>query len=238
MKEIFLDEVDSTNLYGKNFLNDLPDKTVIFAKRQTSGRGRLARSWVDLGGENLFLSFILKPADVFNEKFSNLTQYLSVILCEILESYGLDPQIKWPNDVLINGKKIAGILCETVMQGAVFNGLVLGIGVNLNSSLSDLETIDKPATSLNVEIGRQINLDIFKERLISAFFKDYDAFLDKGFEFIKSKYISHASFLDKEICVQTINKKNKGIAKALTEHGELILDSKGKILVLTIGEIL
>ena len=238
MREIFLEEVDSTNLYGKNNLKDLPDRTVISAARQTSGRGRLARSWVDLGCENLFLSFILKPSDKFDEKFSNITQYLSVVLCDIFESYGLEPSIKWPNDVLIGGRKISGILCETVMQGSTFNGLVLGIGVNLNSDFGTLETIDKPATSLNLEVGRHIDVELFKSRLVNAFFENYDEFLEKGFEFIKSKYISHASFLDNEICVQSLNKKNKGIAKTLTDRGELVLDSKGKILVLTIGDIL
>ena len=238
MREIFLEEVDSTNLYGKNNLKDLPDRTVIYAARQTSGRGRLARNWVDLGGENLFLSFILKPSDKFNEKFSNITQYLSVVLCDILESYGLEPSIKWPNYVLIGSRKISGILCETVMQGSSFNGLVLGVGVNLNSDFATLETIDKPATSLNLEVGRHIDVELFKSRLVNAFFENYDEFLEKGFEFIKSKYISHASFLDKEICVQSLNKKNKGIAKTLTDRGELVLDSKGKILVLTIGDIL
>ena len=124
------------------------------------------------------------------------------------------------------------------MQGSSFNGLVLGVGVNLNSDFATLETIDKPATSLNLEVGRHIDVELFKSRLVNAFFENYDEFLEKGFEFIKSKYISHASFLDKEICVQSLNKKNKGIAKTLTDRGELVLDSKGKILVLTIGDIL
>ena len=238
MNEIFLEVVDSTNLYGKNNLKDLSDKTVIRAAHQTSGRGRLERSWIDMGDNNLFMSFILKPSSSFNEKYSNLTQYLSVVLCDVLESFGLIPQIKWPNDVLVNGKKIAGILCETVMQGAKFNGLVLGVGVNLNSSFDSLETVDKPATALNLEIGREIDVEQFKNILVAEFFSNYDEFLDKGFEFIKSKYISHACFLHKEISVQSMNKKNKGVAKSVTDNGELVLEDKGKIFVLTIGDIL
>ena len=73
MNEIFLEVVDSTNLYGKNNLKDLSDKTVIRAAHQTSGRGRLERSWIDMGDNNLFMSFILKPSSSFNEKYSNLT---------------------------------------------------------------------------------------------------------------------------------------------------------------------
>ena len=86
-------------------ISALEDRTVIHAIRQTSGRGRLNRSWIDLGEGNLFMSIVLKPSNTFNEIYPNITQYLSVSLCKVLETYGLKPQIKWPNDVLINGKK-------------------------------------------------------------------------------------------------------------------------------------
>ena len=116
MKEIFLEEVDSTNLYGKSNLDSLDDRTVIHALSQTSGRGRFTRAWKNLGAGNLFLSFVLKPSNDFRSVYSNLTQYLSVVLCNILERYGITPLIKWPNDVLFNYNKIAGIFSETFMQ--------------------------------------------------------------------------------------------------------------------------
>jgi len=238
MQTIFLKEIDSTNRYVKSNLDSLEDRSVVHALRQTSGRGRLQRSWVDLGENNLFLTFVLKPSDSFNEVFSNLTQYLSVVLCELLEEYGLNPQIKWPNDVLINGKKIAGILSETVMQGNTFKGLALGIGVNLNSDMKALETIDKAATSLNLELNENINLDEFRTRLVDKFFKNYDQFLKTGFEFIKKDYITRANFLDTEICVQLFNEKKSGIAKSITDKGELVLEKDNRQLVLTIGDIL
>lgn len=106
VKVIQLEEVDSTNSYGKKHIDEFGDKTAIITKKQTSGRGRLNRSWVDLGEENLFLSIILKPSETFNEIYPNLTQYLSVTLCKVIESYGIQTQIKWPNDVLIDGKKL------------------------------------------------------------------------------------------------------------------------------------
>lgn len=239
MRVITLEEVDSTNLYAKNHLHVLEDRTIIHAKRQTSGRGRLTRKWVDLGLGNLFASFVLKPSSNFDEKYSNLTQYLSVILAEVLEEYGLDPKIKWPNDVLINGKKIAGILSETVMQGTNFKGLVLGIGVNLLASADDLKLIeDKPVTALNLEIGKTISDDDFLAVLAEKFFANYDEFLQKGFELIKSDYISRTSFLDTEVCVQGFNDTKKGIARGITDSGELILEDNNKQFVLTIGDIL
>ena len=97
MNTIYLEQTDSTNLYAKLNLENLADKTIIHAGKQTAGHGRFNRLWVDPGKGNLFLSFVLKPSDSFNNYFSNLTQYLSVILCNLLEEYGVIPQIKWPN---------------------------------------------------------------------------------------------------------------------------------------------
>ena len=239
MKKIYLSEVDSTNLYAKSNIENLADKSIVHAANQTAGRGRLQPTWVNLGEGNLFLTFVLKPSNSFNEVYSNLTQYLSVVLCKILEEYGLKPQIKWPNDVLINGKKIAGILSETVMQGSLFKGLVLGIGVNLNTSEKDLASIiDKEATSLNLEISKSVDVNLFLDKLAEEFFADYDNFLQKGFELIKNDYISRTCFLDTEICVQVFNDKKCGIAKAINDKGELVMSNNQKEFVLTIGDIL
>lgn len=239
MKTISLKQVNSTNLYAKEHLTEVQDRTIIHACRQTSGRGRMERNWIDLGEGNLFMSFVLKPSDSFDEVYSNLTQYLSVKLCELLESYGLEPQIKWPNDVLINGKKIAGILSETVMQGKIFKGLVLGIGVNLNASVEAVgQILDKEVTALNLETGKDIDCELFRETLCSNFFAEYDKFLNSGFEMIKFDYIKRACFIDKEICVKVFDKEKHGVAKSITDKGELVLSNNNDDFVLTIGDIL
>lgn len=240
MKVIELETIDSTNIYAKLNIDTLDDKTVVLTRRQTSGRGRLSRLWVDLGEGNLFMSFVLKPSDTFNEIYPNLTQYLSVCLCKVLEKYGLAPQIKWPNDVLIDGKKIAGILSETVMQGTKFKGLVLGIGVNLNADKKDADAIpDKLVTSLNLEINRKVDLHTFFNELTTEFFKNYDEFLTNGFEEIKDDYITRNCFINKELNVQIFNKIETGLAKSVNDNGELVLlNSENKELVLTIGDIL
>lgn len=241
MNTIILDEVDSTNLYAKHNLASLEDKTIIIANNQTSGRGRFDRVWIDLGEDNLFLSFVLKPSDSFKDVYANLTQYLSVILVNVLEEYGLSPSIKWPNDVLIDGKKIAGILSETVMQGNKFNGLVLGIGVNLNSEKSNLSLVkDKKITALNVELDREhVDKKLFYEKLVNEFFKDYDNFLEHGFMLIKEKYINKCNFLGKQVSVQVFDEKKSGIAKYINDSGELVLQNhKKEEFVLTMGDIL
>lgn len=239
MNTVYLERVESTNLFAKSNLHDLADCTVVHAKEQTAGRGRMQRKWVDLGEGNLFMSFVLKPSNSFNEVYSNLTQYLSVVLCDLLDEFGVSAEIKWPNDVQVNGKKIAGILSETVMQGSEFKGLVLGIGVNLNAEKSAVEAIpDKAVTSLNLETGSYINLDDFRCRLTDRFFAGYKEFLNTGFPMIKEKYVRRACFLNREITVKVFNDDKKGVAKSITEKGELILANNNKEFVLTIGDIL
>lgn len=237
MNVIILDTVNSTNLYAKENIDNFSDKTVIIAKKQTDGRGRFTRKWVDFGYGNLFMSIVLKPSAEFVDTYSNLTQYLSVILCKTIESYNLKTQIKWPNDVLINGKKVAGILAQTVMQGKTFKGIVLGIGVNLSATQADVASIkERTVTSLNLETPADISN--FKELLLDNFFKDYDKFLKNGFEFIKHDYISRISMLNTEINVQSLNKIHTGIAKDINDNGELVLEKDGKQTLLTIGDIL
>lgn len=239
MEFLYLDEVDSTNLYGKKNIDILADKTVISAKRQLSGRGRLNRVWLDLGEGNLFVSLVLKPSLKFDEKFANLTQYLSVILCKTIEQYGLQPEIKWPNDVLINGKKVAGILSETVMQGQIFKGLVLGFGVNISAGANDVKLVtDKYVTSVSLERGKLVDGKLFLNDLLNLFFQDYNKFLESGFEFIKHDYVKRVNFLEKELCVKVFNDTKCGVAKGINDNGALILEKNNENFVLTIGDIL
>ncbi len=234
-----LEETDSTNSYAKANLPILSDRTIVSALKQTHGRGRFERAWVDLGSENIFMSLILKPSDEFKPLYANLTQYFSVILCEMLEQYGLKPQIKWPNDVLVDGKKISGILSETVMQGQNFKGLVLGAGINLNAQKEDLAKItDKEVTALNIEVGHFIDKNEFLDKLLERFFENYDEFLNKGFVMIENDYIKRACFLGKEISVKGFSDTKTGFAKTVNSEGELVLEKDNKEFVLTIGDIL
>lgn len=240
MKEIRLEEIDSTNSYAKSRIDDFADKTVIFARRQTFGRGRLNRVWVDLGEGNLFMSIVLKPSNVLKDFYSNLTQYLSVCLCKVLEKYELRPQIKWPNDVLIAGKKIGGILSEAITNsGGNLRGIILGIGVNLNVKPCDVSKVsDKAITSLNLEIQKTVNVDEFRQKLLDEFFENYEKFLAQGFRFIKDDYILRNCFIGKELSVKVFDKVENGVAKSIDDYGELVLTKNDKDLVLTIGDIL
>lgn len=239
MDLFYLEEVDSTNKYAKDNIKILADKTVVYTSNQTAGRGRLERKWNYLGEDNIYASIVLKPSNEMKEVYSNLTQYLCLVLAETFEEYGVKPKIKWPNDIQINGKKISGILAEGVNGSKGFEGLVLGFGVNLNCEEKLLKEINQPATSLNLETSMQIDKEKFLKTLLDKFCLRYDKFIEEGFLLIKEDYIKRAGFLNKEVAVRVFDKEICGVAKDITDSGALKLVDKDKNEhVLFIGDIL
>ena len=199
MNLLHLDKIDSTNKYAKENITQIPDGTIVYADIQTAGRGRLNRKWNDTGIENIYASIVLKPSEKFVDCYSNLTQFLCLIICYTLEDYGVNPKIKWPNDIQINKKKISGILAEAVMVEGALKGIVLGFGINLNTSQNILDKIDQPATSLNIETGKTIDKKEFLDKLTKKFCLLYNKFLEDGFLLIKDDYIRRAGFLKQEV---------------------------------------
>ena len=239
MNLLYLEEVDSTNKYAKEHLSELKDRTLIYSSKQTSGRGRLERKWSYIGEENIYASLVLKPDKTMKEVYSNLTQYLCVILCETFEEYRVVPKIKWPNDIQINGRKISGILAEGVVKNGLLSGLVLGFGVNLNCSKSMLDKISQPATALNIELGKNISKEEFLKKLLDKFCLRYDRFVEDGFLLIREDYIRRAGFLNKHLTVKVFDKEISGLAIDVNDSGALVLlDSKNNKHVLFIGDIL
>jgi BirA family biotin operon repressor/biotin-[acetyl-CoA-carboxylase] ligase len=239
MDFLYLEEIDSTNRYAKEAVNNIPDQTVVYTYKQTAGRGRLQRKWNYAGADNIYASIVLKPSNEMNEMYSNLTQLLCVVLAEVFEEYGVEPKIKWPNDIRINGKKISGILAEGVNEGITLKGIVLGFGVNLNVPQEILDNIDQPATSLNIETGVCINKEEFLKKVINKFCLFYNNFLEEGFLLIREDYKRRAEFLNKNVSVKVFDKTYVGKAVDVTENGALKLtDKENKEHILLIGDIL
>ena len=239
MKFLYLEEIDSTNKYAKEKIDDIPDKTVVYTYKQTSGRGRLQRKWNYVGEDNIYASIVLKPSNKIKEVYSNLTQLLCVVLAEVFEEYNINPKIKWPNDIRVNGKKISGILAEAVNEGAFLKGLVIGFGVNLNMQQDALDKIDQPATSLNIETGKFIDKEHFLKNVIEKFCLYYNNFIEEGFLLIKEDYKRRAEFLNQEITVKVFNKTYEGKAVDVTNLGALkLLDRNNNEQILLIGDIL
>lgn len=224
----YFKSINSTNTYALDNFDELSDFTAISADEQTQGRGRFERKWKSDSAENLYLSFVLKPEK--KTFLANLTQYLAVVLTKIFANYGVYATIKWPNDVLVGGKKISGILCEAKTVKNQIVGVVLGVGINLNMSKDDIALIDKPATSLNLEIGKNIDKQEFLLCLIDEFKKEYLNVIENGFSCLKKDYMNCIEFLGNEVFIQQRDGavREKYLVKDVDENGSLIvLDKSG-----------
>ena len=155
-------EIDSTNNYLKNSYQLLSDFTFASTDYQSRGKGRNDRVWSSEAGENLMFSFLIKNEELM-KKSTILSILTGIEVAKEIEKYGIDNvSIKWPNDVLINDKKVCGILLE----GQIPNYLVIGVGLNVNQKAFP-DGLRRPATSLSLELENDVNIDELKERLIS-----------------------------------------------------------------------
>jgi BirA family biotin operon repressor/biotin-[acetyl-CoA-carboxylase] ligase len=230
-------EIDSTNSYALKHLQTLCDKQIILAETQTQGHGRMGRPWISTVTGNIYMSLVLKPS-AFVTPLTNLTQYLSLVICKLIENYGPEAEVKWPNDVLVAGKKIAGILGEGCFRGEAFQGYVLGAGINLNMNPEEAARIDQPATALSILTGRPVNRDEFLKLLLDEFFTGYEQFLKSGFPSIKSEYSRRCSILGKRVYVRRGGRRMSGTAFCLLDDGTLsLLNGSGKKTVVAAGDV-
>ncbi|WP_297467211.1 biotin--[acetyl-CoA-carboxylase] ligase, partial [Thermococcus sp.] len=159
-KVIRFTEVNSTNDYAREIAEEVPEGTVVVAKRQTSGRGRNGRNWASPEG-GLWMTAILKPM-ASPEHVPKLVFVGALAVVDTLAKYGIPAELKWPNDVLVDGKKIAGILSECKLH----HFALLGIGLNVNNDIP--EELKGTAVSIKDLLGREVNLDEVLQRVLRA----------------------------------------------------------------------
>lgn len=178
---IEFDTLPSTNEWAKAHLDTFSREglTLISAASQTAGRGRFGRTWFSPPHLNLYATFcfFIEPE---KEDSLALTHVLALCVAKLLENEGLLPTLKWPNDILIKGKKIAGILCETLKHGDKL-AIVIGLGLNINMGEKWLGGVDQPATSLLLETQKEWDIGQIKEQLTTSFWEDLGRFLQQGF---------------------------------------------------------
>jgi BirA family biotin operon repressor/biotin-[acetyl-CoA-carboxylase] ligase len=167
MSVIWLDSIDSTNSEALRRLPELSGGTVLAAREQTAGRGQRGNTWFSAPGENLTFSIVLKNLPLKAPEAVRLNYMTSVAVASFLESHGVEPAIKWPNDIYVNGKKICGMLIENVLgaQGEV-KASVVGIGINLNQKLFPQLA---NATSLSLCTGKAYELEAELGKFLSVF---------------------------------------------------------------------
>lgn len=235
-----LKTVHSTNSYALDNFTSLEDRTIIFTTNQTNGRGRYKRPWINDENENLFMSILLKPENIDSYPFSNLTQFLSVVVCDYLEEkFNINANIKWPNDILVEKAKISGILSEAYTENNKIKGIVLGFGLNINMNQKTINSIDQKATSLSLLKDEAFEVRPILEDICDRFFDNYDEFVQKGFSFIKENYAKRCDFLGSNITVKEINSVNNYKAIAIDENGLLIVENNfGSISKIITGDVL
>jgi len=234
-KIIFLKKTPSTNQEAKKQAKiGEPEGTIIVAQKQTQGRGRQQRTWESPTG-GLYFSIILKP-NIQPEKTTILPLLASLALSNTInQNYSVESTIKWPNDVLINNKKIAGILLESESTEKQINYIILGIGINLNNKLS--KDLQKIATTLATEIKKEINTIDFLEKLIQTLDYYYTLFTNKEYTKILCEWKQNSDTIGKQVIIKTKTKNITGEAVDINEFGFLkIKTSTAQIITITSGD--
>lgn len=177
---IHFDELNSTSVYAHQHLEELNNFDIISCDLQTLGHGQLERKWFssNKNGGNFYISIVLKPDNISH--LNELTRFIALIGAKTLEHYGLKPTFKYPNDILIDGKKIAGFLAESEFIGQKCKGVIVGCGINLNLDEKELKNIDIEACSIFSLTGKRVDKKEFTELFLSNFEKEYDEFLING----------------------------------------------------------
>lgn len=237
----FFETISSTNTEGLKLLADgAMAPAVLVAKKMTAGRGRLGRNWhaTDLG--NLYISFIFRPKKTL-EHFQCFSLWIGCVLCRYLkEQFKLDVKLKWPNDLCVDQKKIAGILMESTIDLDIVNHLVLGIGLNVNTATEDwpLE-IAKKATTLAQVLGKKQCLFEVATVLFKAVFEGYQSYVSGDYvNTFMQDWATYDLLYGKKVIFQKNGESFSGKAYGINEQGCLKIDlDTGENILLNSGEV-
>jgi BirA family transcriptional regulator, biotin operon repressor / biotin---[acetyl-CoA-carboxylase] ligase len=228
----YLDDVDSTNaLAFKLAMKGVPDGTVVVADRQTKGRGRLNRTWESPPNCNVYTSVILRP-HIEIARAPLITLMAGAAVAEVIDACCPGQvTLKWPNDVQVGGKKVCGILTEMRSTASGIDCVIVGIGVNVNMSMSDIsEDVRGTATSLKEASGRRFSrLDILTG-LLTVFERMYGVFLAEGFAPIRAQWLKYFDMMGKEIRITFKDEIQTGKVAGIDDGGALLIVDAGGTL--------
>ncbi len=222
----YYDEVDSTNAALVRMLKAGVDEgTVVMADKQTAGRGRVGKPWFSPPGVNLHLSVLVKPAIPVTDAHC-YSLIGSLAIADALANYDIDAQVKWPNDVLVNDKKIAGVLSELQIAGDRVDSLILGIGVNVNINRSTMNQqygeAAAGATSLLEVLGHTADRNVLAARILENLERRHFQFLAHGKQSLITDWRSR-SFLGRRVTIHEGGIHVEGIAVNLDDQGCLVV---------------
>ncbi len=235
-KYIHFEEIPSTHIYAMANGAFLSDFTVITADHQSDGRGRLGRNWISSAGDSLLASVLLKPSITLQEA-SLVTPVLSVAICEYLDEFNLACSIRWPNDVMVEERKIAGVLSEASYSDKL-EFVVASFGLNIRQKEGDLALIDRPATSIYAEKGTLLDPKSICDPIMSHFALLYFDFLKSGADSFFSRWEKRMSMIGREVSIDSGKEKIDGKVLKFNKDGSIeVRDFQGRIHRLYAGEV-
>lgn len=239
---IYLNEVDSTNSEAERQLSNKNGSTpfAVVSNQQTQGRGRHGRSWKSNDPGNLYLSFGFKT-NLPPTLIKSFTPWMATVLCDLFnQEFNIPIELKWPNDLIFHGKKIAGMLVESRIDVDSARDLIFGIGFNINGNPQNWpQELQAIATSLKAETNQTYNINKMTASIISSILDAYQKFIDNTWKAILPELWSrYDSIYDKYVKGFHGDQPIEGIAKGISEVGALkLLLNNGTLLLLDIGEI-
>ncbi len=234
----YFDTIDSTNIKAKKLAEEgHPGGTLVVAEQQENGRGRRGRAWQSPPGEAVFMTWVLKPQiNPNNASMITLVAALAVNAA-IEDCTGRKAGIKWPNDIVMNGKKVCGILTEMSAQFDYINHIVVGVGINVNNSAFP-EDIADVATSLYLETGVRHNRAALIEKVLEHFEHYYAVFLEtEDLSGLVREYDESLANSGKKVRVLDPKEPFEGVAEGITNRGELIVKTEEGSRLVSSGEV-
>ena len=220
---VHYEEIDSTNAEARRLsVEGAESGLVVTAKKQTAGKGRRGRSWESPADENLYFSILLRPS-LEPEKAPMLTLVMAYSVAKALQKEDIQVLIKWPNDLVLSGKKVCGILTEMNLSGAQVEDVIVGVGLNVNTMKFPDELEDK-ATSLRKETLRELECGELLQLILKEFDKQYQRFLEnQDLEFLQEDYNAMLINQDREVMVLEPGKEYLAKALGINKLGELLV---------------
>ncbi|MDX9872204.1 MAG: biotin--[acetyl-CoA-carboxylase] ligase [Clostridia bacterium] len=233
-------EITSTNEEAKKkAAAGAPEGTVVAAEKQLSGKGRMGRPWVSDSGVGLWFSIVLKPP-IMPAQAAQLTFVSAVAVCRAVREFtGLDARIKWPNDILLNDKKICGILTELSAEIDRINYMVAGIGLNVNHRDADFAPeIAGKAGSLAMSAGKEFRRAEVLICVLNSFAEVYQQYLSAGFARILAEWRRLNCVLGEEVEIISARETYRGYAVDIDADGQLLVKTKaGELRTVIVGDV-
>jgi BirA family transcriptional regulator, biotin operon repressor / biotin---[acetyl-CoA-carboxylase] ligase len=234
------EQTTSTNDVVEKLARDgVREGVVVFAESQTRGRGRLGRKWVSPARKGLWFSILLRPRLRPQETTQLTVAAATALRRAILAQTNLHPEIKWPNDILIGGKKVAGILTEMSAELDRVRHVIPGIGIDVNQDASEFPVeLRKIATSLKIESGESVSRAGLAVAVLRELDKDYARICAGKFSEIADEWESHCGTIGKNVTVHIGDRKIRGRAESLDDDGSLLLRTEhGRLQQITGGDV-